>query len=44
MRKSETGVLLPSIKSQRSSLEGRGKIKSFFLERVKKEFNEETSY
>lgn len=45
MRKSETGVFLPSIKTQRTSLSsGRNKIKSFFLERVKQEVTEEKSY
>ena len=40
MRKSDTGVFLPSIKSQRASLSGRTKMKSFFFERVKEEVGE----
>ena len=44
MRKSETGSYLPTIKSHRTSLSGRTKMKSFFLERVKKEVSVEKTY
>lgn len=44
MRKSETGTFLPSIRSHRASMEGRPKMKSFFLEKVKKEVSKEASY
>lgn len=44
MRKSETGVFLPSIRVQRASLSDRSRMKSFFLERVKQEVNRDASY
>lgn len=44
MRKSETGVFLPSIRTHRASLSGRSRMKSFFLERVKQEVSKEISY
>jgi len=44
MRKSETGSLLPYIKTQRSSLNNKQRMKSVFIERVKQEVSQETSY
>ena len=44
MRKSETGSLLPYIKTQRSSLNNKQRMKSVFIERAKQEVSQETSY
>lgn len=35
---------MPTIRSHRASMEGRSKMKSFFLERVKREVGREASY
>lgn len=44
MKKSETGIMLPSIKSNnkfaRASIQ-KGRLRSVFVERVKQEINEE---
>jgi hypothetical protein len=44
MRKSETGTVLPYIRTQRNSLTNKPRMKSVFIERVKQEVSHETSY